>query len=175
MFHVAPDGAGEKYGVHDSTNISHLRRWRKASTSVKSASSAVNQTMKFILLEKERISPNYTRKISDVLMEFTQEIAPADSAPHIFGNAVGLAVLLWNTPLLPEAAQAENLDRIRAFLAAKQRLDLQTEIARLLELRQSRYGADRRFVVDYKLEYEAKGPRLSVASLDMDRPENQGR
>jgi len=30
-------------------------------------------------------------------------------------------------------------------------------------------------VMDFKLEYEAKGPRLSVASLDMDRPENRDR
>lgn len=130
--------------------------------------------MKFTLPGKERLSPNYSRKISDILMEFAQEIAPAESPPHIFGNAVGLAVLLWNTPLLPEAARAENMDRIRAWLVEKQRLDLQTEITRLLELRQIRYGADRRFVMDYKLKYEAEGPRLSVASLDMDRSENRG-
>jgi hypothetical protein len=124
---------------------------------------------------KERVSPNYSRKISDILMELAEEIAPADSAPDIFGNAVGLAVLLWNTPLLPVAAQTENLDRIHAWLAEKGRLDLQTEIARLLELRQTRYGSDRRMVMDFKLEYEAKGPRLSVASLDLDRPENRDR
>ena len=29
--------------------------------------------------------------------------------------------------------------------------------------------------IRYKLEYESKGPRLFVASLDMDRPENRGR
>ena len=55
----------------------------------------------------------------------------------------------------------------------KGQLALQPEIARLLELRQTRYGKDRRMVVDYKLIYETKGPRLSVASLDMDRPENR--
>jgi hypothetical protein len=97
---------------------------------------------------KERVSPNYSRKISDLLLEFVQEIAPAESAPDIFGNAVGLAVWLWNTPLLSEALQAENMDCIRAWLAEKKRLDLQTEIARLLEVRQMRYGSDRRMVVD---------------------------
>ena len=128
---------------------------------------------RFKLPGKERIRPNYSRKISDILMEFAQEIAPAESAPDIFANAVGLAVLLWNTPLLPEIVQTENMNRIRGWLAEKGRLDLQIEIARLLELRQSRYGADRRMVMDYKVEYEAKGPGLSVASLDMDRPENR--
>ena len=84
-------------------------------------------------------------------------------------------MLLWNTPLLPEVAKAENRDRIRAWLTEKKRLDLQMEITRLLELRRTRYGPDRRMVMDYKLEYEAKGPRLSVASLDMDRLENRDR
>ena len=65
------------------------------------------------------------------------------------------------------------MDHIRQWLAKKGRLALQTEIARLLELRQTRYGKDRRMVMDYKLEYETKGPRLTVASLDMDRPENR--
>jgi hypothetical protein len=122
---------------------------------------------------KERVSPNYSRKLSDIMLEFAQEIAPAHSAPDIFGNAVGVAVLLWNTPLLPESVQTENMDRILAWLAEKGRLDLQTEIAGLLELRRTRYGSDHRMIMDYKLQYEKKGPRLSVASLDMDRPENR--
>jgi hypothetical protein len=124
---------------------------------------------------KERVSPNHSRKISDALMEFAQEIAPVENAPDIFGNVVGLAVLLWNTPLLPAPAQSENMDRIHAWLAERGRLDLQTEIARRLELRQARYGSDRRMVMDFKLEYEAKGPRLSVASVDLDRLENRDR
>jgi hypothetical protein len=128
---------------------------------------------KLKLPDKERISPNYSRKISDIVLEFAHEIAPADCAPDIFAKAVGLAVLLWNTPFLPEAVRTEHMDRIRAWLAERGRLDLQSEIARLLELRQTRYGSDRRMVVDYKLQYKAKGPRLSVASLDMDRPENR--
>jgi len=65
------------------------------------------------------------------------------------------------------------MDRIRAWLADMKRLDLQTEIIRLLELRRSRYGSDHRMVMDFKLEYETKGPRLTVTSLDMDRPENR--
>jgi len=129
--------------------------------------------MKFKLPGKERVSPNYARKISELVLEFAEEIAPRDSGPGIFADAVALAVLLWNTPLLPEDVQAEGMDRIREWLAGKGQLALQTEIARLLELRQTRYGTDRRMVMDYKLEYESKGPRLTVASLDMDRPENR--
>jgi hypothetical protein len=130
---------------------------------------------KLKLPAKERVSPNHARKVSDILMEFAREIAPADSTPDIFGNAVDLAVLLWNTPLLPAAAQAENMNRLCAWLAKTKRLDLQTEIARLLEFREMHYGSDRRMVMDYKLEYEAKGPRLTVASADLDRPENRDR
>ena len=131
--------------------------------------------MKFKLPKKERMSPNHSRKISDVLMEFALHIVPMDTPPEIFTNSFRMAVLLWNTPLLPEVAQAENMDRIRVWLAEKQRLDLQFEIARLLELRKTKYGADRRIVMDYTLKFEAKGPYLSVVSLDLDRPENKPR
>jgi len=129
--------------------------------------------MKFKLPGKEGVSTNYACKLSELVIEFAQEIASRDSPPNIFTNAVGLAVLLWNLPLVPEDAQVEGMDHIRQWLAKKGRLDLQTEIARLLELRQARYGTDRRMVMDYKLEYEAQGPRLTVASLDMDRTENR--
>ena len=65
------------------------------------------------------------------------------------------------------------MNQIRLWLAEKGRLDLQTEITRLLELRQARYPTDRRLVVDHKLTYETQGPRLTVSSLDLNRPENQ--
>lgn len=130
---------------------------------------------KLKLPKKERVSPNYSRKISDVLLEFAHEIAPVDAEPDILANAVNLAVLLWNSPLLPEPAQTENMNQIRQWLAEKGRLDLQVEITRLLELRQTRYPNDRRLIMDYDLAYETKGPRLTVSSLDLNRPENQSR
>lgn len=126
--------------------------------------------MKSDLTGKQRISPNYSTKLSGVLLEFAAEIAPANSESAVFAKAVELAVLLWNTPLLPEFVQGENMNRIRARLAEDGRLDLQSEIPRLLEIRKVRYGSDRRVVADYKLSYEAKGPRLSIASYDMDLP-----
>ncbi|GDY20189.1 hypothetical protein LBMAG56_15340 [Verrucomicrobiota bacterium] len=131
--------------------------------------------MKFISPGKESISPNHSRKISECLMEFALEIAPADSARDTFANAVGMAAMLWNVPVLPEAEQARSMDVIRSWLAQIGRLDLQLEIGRLLELRRKRYATDRRVIMNYKLEYGAKGPELIVASVDLDRPENQGR
>ena len=126
---------------------------------------------KFKLPVKERISPNYSRKISDILMEFAQEIAPAESAADIFSD--GLAVRLWNAPLLPAQEQTKSIDCIRAWLVERGRLDWQAEIERLLELRQNLHASDRRMVMDFKLEYVAKDPRLSVVSLDKERPENR--
>jgi hypothetical protein len=127
----------------------------------------------FKLPNKERLSPNYARKISDMLLEFGQEIAPPDSADETFSAGVDFAVLLWNMPLMPDDLRAQAMDRLRELLALTGQLELQTEIARLLDLRQTPYGADRRMIIDSKLEHEAKGPRLSVASLDMDRPEER--
>lgn len=124
---------------------------------------------RFQLPKRERISPNYSRKISDVLCEFVEEIVPADSEPHILEQGVALAVLLWNHHLLPERAQAEGMSQIQKWLATAGRLDLQTEISRLLELRKTRYGSDRRIVAHYEVELDGKNLRLTVASADPDR------
>ena len=84
-------------------------------------------------------------------MEFAQEIAPAESAADIFSDAVGLAVRLWNAPLLPAQEQTKSIDCIRAWLVERGRLDWQAEIERLLELRQNLHASDRRMVMDFKL------------------------
>jgi hypothetical protein len=54
--------------------------------------------MKFKLPGKESVSPNYALKLSELVLEFAQEIASRDSPPSMFTNAVGLAILLWNSP-----------------------------------------------------------------------------
>jgi hypothetical protein len=131
--------------------------------------------MKQKLASPETISPNYSRKISEVLLEFAAELAPLDSAPKELAIAVNLAILLWNTPLLEAAVQSENLARIRQWLLEQGRMDLQTELARCLEVRQTRYSTDRRMVMDYRLTCEAQGPRLVVTSLDMNRRQQPSR
>lgn len=131
--------------------------------------------MKFKSSSNENIGPNHARKISANLMEFAQEIAPANGPPDTFADAVGLARILWNAPLQPEAEQAKSMAEIRTWLAQIGRLDSQFEIMRLLELRRKRYGADRRMVMDYTLKYTATGPQLTVSYLDLDRPENRGK
>lgn len=130
--------------------------------------------MKFRLPKHQRVSPNYARKISEVLLEFAEEIAPRDSAPHVFAHAVDLAIILWNLALLPEDQQKDAMVEIRQRLqTARQRPVIDIELQKLLELRKTRYGSDRRLVADYRFVFEAKGPRLTVSSLDTNRPENR--
>ena len=137
--------------------------------------------MKDKLTGKHTISPNHSRKLSEVLLEFAEEIAPVDElAPladqqKVVANAVALAIMLWNTPFLPQALQAESVDRINQWLATSGRTDAKSkaEVERLLELRRTLYGTDRRMVMDYKLGHAAAGPELTVSSLDLDRPENR--
>lgn len=126
--------------------------------------------MKFKLPKGERLSPNHSRKLSEVLFEFTQAIVPLDSEPAVLEVAVSLAVLLWNVPLAPEDAQAETLGQLGHWLAQTNGLHLQFEIERLLDLRKTRYATDRRLVLEYQLDFTAKGPRLVALSVDLDRP-----
>jgi hypothetical protein len=130
--------------------------------------------MKFKLPKGERISPNHTRKISDVLLEFVLEIAPRDSGPKVFDTAVMLAIGLWNLALFPEAEQATGLVRLFDGMKGGKGPMLQLRVQEL-ELQKARYANDRRMVVDYALDYTDKGPHLMVAPLDMDLPANQGR
>jgi len=118
-------------------------------------------------------SPNYSRKVSALVLELAEEIASRDSEPGVFRNAVALAIVLRNMPLESEVGQTEDMDHLREWLAERGELDLQMELARLLDLRRTRYGTDRRFVIDYKLDFRPRGPVLTVSSLDLDRPENR--
>lgn len=129
--------------------------------------------MKFKLPNRERLCPNHSRKLSQSLLELAEEIAPPHSEPKVFSAAVGLAVFIWNHVLLPEDKQGEAWFLLRQRMKTADKPELEAELSRLLELRRTRYGNDRRFVVDYSLEHEAKGPCLTVASLDQDRPEHR--
>jgi hypothetical protein len=125
--------------------------------------------MKFKLPKNERLSPNHDRKISAVLFEFAEEIAPADSPPDVLEHAVAIAAALWNFALLPEANQKEGMVKLRQTLGTAGQPLLDVELTSLLDLRKARYAADRRFIADFKLRFEKEGPRLTVASWDMDR------
>lgn len=128
--------------------------------------------MKSKLPEGERLSPNHSRKLSEVLFEFTGAIVPLDSPPDLLELAVGFAVLLWNVALLPEPAQTKTLDQLRQVLARTDRSHWQLEIERLLELRRTRYASDRRLVLGYRFAFTPEGPRLVALSADLDAPED---
>jgi hypothetical protein len=130
-------------------------------------------SMKRKLSGKRQISPNHTRKLSEVLLDFAEQIIPLNDDPKVVSNVVSMAIVLWNTPLMPPALQAESMDRFNRMLAAAGLPDAAAAAARWLELRQTNYRTDRRMVMDYNLEHTAQGPELSVSSLDLDRPENR--
>ncbi len=131
--------------------------------------------MKSRLPKSECVSPNHTRKISEVLLEFADEIVPPDGETLPIETAVTLAVTLWNLPLLPDVAQKEAMLLLRRSLTHSQVPMVEVEVFRLLDLRRTRYANDRRFVMEYKLHHDKAGPRLVAVSADLDRPENRDR
>jgi hypothetical protein len=94
--------------------------------------------MRFKLPKDEQISPNHSRKISEVLPEFAEEIAPRNSEPEVFHTAATLAMGLWNLALVPRDKQAEDLVRLFDGMKAGNNTLLQFRVQELLELRKTR-------------------------------------
>lgn len=129
--------------------------------------------MKHKSRKPDKVSPNYDRKISEVLGEFVAEIAPEDALEKEYAQSVRIAVILWNLALLPESEQGETLWRMQEMGAGGHDPLFAARLHELFDLRCQKYGSDRRFVVDFQIESTPKGWHLLVASIDPDRGENK--
>jgi hypothetical protein len=130
--------------------------------------------MQFKLPKKERLSPNHTRKLSDAVLEFAQMMAPVDGDPAVFRMAVELAVTIWNVGALPGDQHLEGLLKVRTQLNTMSNPVMDAQLHEWFDVRRTKFANDRRFIMDYVYEHNAKGPYLQVASVDLALHERSG-
>jgi hypothetical protein len=118
----------------------------------------------------EHVSPNHTRKISEVLTDFVHENLPASFINEDMEGAIELAAVVWNIGLLDKESQGAALMAITQKMGRNDPV-FNSELNRMLQARLTKYGDDRRNIQDFKLEEDKHGDvRLIVASVDMAPP-----
>jgi hypothetical protein len=109
----------------------------------------------------------FTRKLSEVVLEFAEPLTDAVENTESEGRAIELSVLLWNASLLPKQKALGSIQPALEEIADGDQA-LVSEFHGIFEMmyarKQSHYATDKRFIVDYSLEKNAEGYFLQVAS-----------
>lgn len=116
--------------------------------------------------------PGYTRKLSEVIMEFAEalhgELPEDDSAKML----LQLAILAWNLASLPEDiwddTEKELFEKLGIDPSSYEGVTVEAFLREMTLQRQMMYPDDRRLVLDYQLLRDAHGDlRLEVISTDL--------
>ena len=118
--------------------------------------------------EKIVISPPGEAKMSDVLTDFVAPYRIEVDSEVAYQRLLELAIMAWNTALLPEPEQPEMIDRMLAEGFAKVNKELKQEFKDILEqfiVRKNQYFSEnKRLIIDFELKDTRKDYHLSVAS-----------
>lgn len=109
----------------------------------------------------------YSRKLSEVFLEFVLNIVSENAPPEVFERGVQLGMLLWNFGLLPEEEQLGEFEKLCTVLECEKEPEVKAQLARVFMMRRLLYGDDRRMICSYELVREQNSTQLLVASIDM--------
>ena len=119
------------------------------------------------------IEPAGWEKMSEVLEDFYEPFVDKAESDEDLRWLVGMAVVAWNTSLLPEAKQREMADRLYGVVSADGPSPgaetVRVLFAALLERKHAHFAQNRRVIHKYRLDPVPGGLHLSVAS-SMDLP-----
>ncbi|MBW4557918.1 MAG: hypothetical protein KME59_18680 [Trichormus sp. ATA11-4-KO1] len=114
------------------------------------------------------IEPPGAEKMSEVLEEFVEPYIDSVDSIEAHRNLLQLAILAWNTSLLPQAEQRKIVDSALTKNLFGGDIQMQKEIKQLvnkmIERKQNYFPQIKRFITDFTLKGTGKRVHLSVAS-----------
>jgi hypothetical protein len=122
---------------------------------------------------QQRTDRNNPRKLSEILLEFLQEIRPTDPFDEDYFEWVDLTIMLWNIGCLPRATQGELLFRLSQKIEVLEDPHFNLTLADWLELRRNRYPDDRRVALEWDIVDSRETCTLKVLTMDLARLENE--
>lgn len=115
-----------------------------------------------------RFEPPGTAKMSEVLEDFVSPYLPAVSNKQAHNKLLKLAIVAWNTALLPEADQSKILEEVieaGQFQEDSQvRQNIRNIIEEMIDRKRRYFSKYRRYIVDFTLQGTGQDLHLSVAS-----------
>ncbi len=112
------------------------------------------------------IAPEGTEKMSEVLEEFVAPYAPLATNLEQMQKLYTVAIVAWNTTLLPQDQQQPAIDKLIAELPDddETETDFREIVQTLMERKNSFFAANKRFIATFDLTDTGVGYHLSVAS-----------
>ena len=111
------------------------------------------------------VQPGGEEKISEVLMEFIEPYIKSLKTDEEHKKLITLAIVAWNTALLPEEEQQEMVDEaLSKAVPPDTRTPLKRIMNQLIERKKKYFSDNKRFILGYELSRSGESLSLSVAS-----------
>ncbi|MGC9393594.1 MAG: hypothetical protein ACP5J4_01920 [Anaerolineae bacterium] len=107
-------------------------------------------------------------KMSEVLEAFIAPYMEFADTEESFEKLVTIAVIAWNTSLLPRTAQTKAINDLLTSLPPETRADAKAIVRDLIRRKRKQFGKIRRAIIDFEVVDTGDGFHLTVAST----PEN---
>jgi len=107
-------------------------------------------------------------KMSEVLEAFIAPYMEFAETEESFEKLVTIAVIAWNTSLLPLIAQTKSINDLLTSLPPETRADAKSIVRDLIRRKRKHFGKIRRTIIDFEIADTWDGFHLMVAST----PEN---
>lgn len=107
-------------------------------------------------------------KMSEVLEAFIAPYMEFADTEESFEKLVTIAVIAWNTSLLPRTAQTKAINDLLISLPPETRADAKSIVRDLMRRKRKYFGKIRRAIIDFEVIDTGDGFRLTVASTPED-------
>ena len=107
-------------------------------------------------------------KMSEVLEAFIAPYIEFAETEESFEKLVTIAVIAWNTSLLPRSAQTKAINDLLTSLPPETQADARSILKDLMQQKREYFGKIRRAIIDFEVTDTRDGFHLTVAST----PEN---
>jgi hypothetical protein len=107
-------------------------------------------------------------KMSEVLEAFIAPYMEFAETEESFKKLVTIAVIAWNTSLLPRSAQTKAINDLLTSLPPETQADAKSIVKDLIRRKRIHFGKIRRAIIDFEIIDTRDGFHLTVAST----PEN---
>ena len=109
-------------------------------------------------------APEQAEKMSEVLRDFIEPYIEFADTPEAMRRLITVALVAWNTALLPEAEQAESLKQVSKALPADAVDDFYAIVGEMIERKNAFFADYTRHMLDYELTDTGDSYRISVIS-----------
>ena len=103
-------------------------------------------------------------KMSEVLRQFVEPYWHIPDDEEALCKLLTVALVAWNTALLPEAERADNLKKIAAALPAETHDDFYAIVGEMIERKEKYFAQYDRMIINYELVDQGDDYHISVMS-----------